>query len=116
MSPLRGTTKPARNVASQLTRQGHKVSADTVGDLLLEAGFSLQANTKIFAIAIQCGSWSSGEVAPHTLMDQTSDRCEPSMASRSQTFSETFRPRSPIITVFIREMCPGVAHSSDVPR
>jgi Rhodopirellula transposase DDE domain len=29
-----------------LTRQGHKVSADTVGDLLREEGFSLQGNAK----------------------------------------------------------------------
>lgn len=46
MSPLRWTTKSTRNLASELTRQGHKVSADTVGDLLREAGFSLQANAK----------------------------------------------------------------------
>lgn len=30
----------------ELTRQGHKVCADTVGDLLREEGFSLQANSK----------------------------------------------------------------------
>ncbi|MFB8183692.1 ISAzo13 family transposase, partial [Streptomyces sp. NPDC055966] len=46
MSPLRWTTKSTRNLADELTRQGHKVSADTVGDLLREAGFSLQANSK----------------------------------------------------------------------
>ncbi|MBT2406329.1 ISAzo13 family transposase [Streptomyces sp. ISL-87] len=46
MSPLRWTTKSTRNLAGELTRQGHKVSADTVGDLLREAGFSLQANSK----------------------------------------------------------------------
>lgn len=46
MSPLRWTTKSTRNIASELTRQGHKVSADTVGDLLREEGFSLQANAK----------------------------------------------------------------------
>src|SRR6266571_8034471 len=32
MSPLRWTTKPARKLAEELTRQGHKVSAGTVGD------------------------------------------------------------------------------------
>lgn len=46
MSPLRWTTKSTRNLAVELTRQGHKVSADTVGDLLREEGFSLQANSK----------------------------------------------------------------------
>jgi transposase len=46
MSPLRWTTKSTRNLAAELTRQGHKVGADTVGDLLREEGFSLQANAK----------------------------------------------------------------------
>src|SRR5206468_124231 len=35
-----------RNLAEELTRQGHRISADTVGDLLREAGFSLQGNAK----------------------------------------------------------------------
>jgi len=46
MSPLRWTTKSTRNLAGELTRQGHKVSADTVGDLLRGEGFSLQGNAK----------------------------------------------------------------------
>ncbi|MFI5845408.1 ISAzo13 family transposase, partial [Catenuloplanes sp. NPDC051500] len=46
MSPLRWTTKSTRNLAAALTATGHRVSADTVGNLLREAGFSLQANTK----------------------------------------------------------------------
>jgi transposase len=46
MSPLRWTTKSTRKLADELTRQGHRVSADTVGDLLREEGFSLQANAK----------------------------------------------------------------------
>src|SRR6266571_1796079 len=46
MSPLRWTTRPARTLADELTRQGHEVSADTVGDLLREEGFSLQGNAK----------------------------------------------------------------------
>lgn len=46
MSPLRWTTKSTRNLAAELTRQGHRVSADTVADLLREDGFSLQGNTK----------------------------------------------------------------------
>ncbi|MFD3567383.1 ISAzo13 family transposase [Streptomyces sp. NPDC058667] len=46
MSPLRWTTKSTRKLAAALTRQGHRVSADTVAGLLREEGFSLQANTK----------------------------------------------------------------------
>jgi len=46
MSPLRWTVKSTRRLAAELTRQGHKVSADTVGDLLREEGFSLQGNAK----------------------------------------------------------------------
>jgi len=46
MSPLQWTTKSTRHLAAELTRQGHKVSADTVGDLLREEGFSLQGNAK----------------------------------------------------------------------
>src|SRR5262245_26973091 len=42
MSPLRWTTKSTRMLAAELTRQGHRVGADTVGDLLREEGFSLQ--------------------------------------------------------------------------
>src|SRR5690242_7345638 len=43
MSPLRWTTKSTRNLAGELSRQGHRVSADTVADLLRQNGFSLQA-------------------------------------------------------------------------
>ncbi|GHG83674.1 ISAzo13 family transposase [Streptomyces griseocarneus] len=46
MSPLRWTTKSTRKLAAELTRQGHTVGADIVGDLLREEGFSLQANAK----------------------------------------------------------------------
>ena len=46
MSPLRWTTKSLRALAAELTRQGHRVSADTVADLLHEEGFSLQGNAK----------------------------------------------------------------------
>ena len=46
MSPLRWTTKSTRTLADELTRQGHRVGADTVGDLLREEGFSLQGNAK----------------------------------------------------------------------
>ncbi len=46
MSPLRWTTKSTRKLAAELTAQGHKVSADTVGDLLQAEEFSLQGNAK----------------------------------------------------------------------
>ena len=46
MSPLRWTTKSTRTLAAELTRQGHRVGADTVGDLLRAEGFSLQGNAK----------------------------------------------------------------------
>jgi transposase len=46
MSPLRWTTKSTRNLADELTGRGHRISADTVGDLLREEGFSLQGNAK----------------------------------------------------------------------
>lgn len=46
MSPLRWTAKSTRNLAAELTGQGHRVSADTVADLLREEGFSLQGNAK----------------------------------------------------------------------
>ena len=46
VSPLRWTTKSTRKLAAELTRQGHQIGADTVGDLLRSQGFSLQANAK----------------------------------------------------------------------
>ncbi|MFD3331018.1 ISAzo13 family transposase [Streptomyces sp. NPDC058701] len=46
MSPLRWTVKSTRTLAAELAQAGHKVSADTVADLLREEGFSLQANVK----------------------------------------------------------------------
>jgi Rhodopirellula transposase DDE domain len=45
-SPLRWTTKSLRHLAEELTRQGHPVSAPTVGRLLKRERFSLQANVK----------------------------------------------------------------------
>ncbi|GIJ27159.1 hypothetical protein Vqi01_23210 [Micromonospora qiuiae] len=47
MSPLRWTTVSTRSLAEALTRQGHRVSAGTVGGLLREQGFSVQANAKV---------------------------------------------------------------------
>ena len=46
MSPLRWTTKSLRHLAERLTREGHPVSAPTVGRLLRDNGFSLQATAK----------------------------------------------------------------------
>jgi hypothetical protein len=46
MSPLRWTVKSTRRLADELNAQGHQISADTVADLLREAGFSLQGNAK----------------------------------------------------------------------
>jgi len=46
MSPLRWTAKSTRALAAELTCQGHRVGADTVGGLLREEGFSLQGNVK----------------------------------------------------------------------
>jgi len=46
MSPLRWTCKSVRVLASELTRQGHAVSHQSVSALLQEAGYSLQANRK----------------------------------------------------------------------
>jgi hypothetical protein len=46
MSPLRWTTRSARKLAAELTRQGHPVSADTVAVMLHAEGFSLQGNAK----------------------------------------------------------------------
>ena len=61
MSPLRWTTKSTRKLAAELTAQGHKVSADTVGDLLRAEGFSLQGNAKtIEESSTRTGMRSSG--------------------------------------------------------
>jgi Rhodopirellula transposase DDE domain len=46
MSPLRWTCKSTRNLAEELTAQGHPVSAKTVAGLLAEMGYSLQATSK----------------------------------------------------------------------
>ena len=43
-SPLRWTCKSVRNLAEELQRQGHQVSHQTVGKLLRDLGYSLQAN------------------------------------------------------------------------
>src|SRR6266516_8018881 len=46
MSPLRWTTKSTRKLAQELTGQGHRVSADTVGDLLREEGSVCRATPR----------------------------------------------------------------------
>ena len=46
MSPLRWTCKSVRTLATELTRQGHGVSHQTVSEILQESGYSLQANRK----------------------------------------------------------------------
>ena len=45
-SPLRWTSKSTGTLARALTKQGHPVSARTVGRLLRKAGYSLQGNRK----------------------------------------------------------------------
>jgi transposase len=45
-SPLRWTSKSTSRLARELTKQGHPVSARTVGRLLRKAGYSLQGNRK----------------------------------------------------------------------
>ncbi|WP_432182812.1 ISAzo13 family transposase [Streptomyces sp. NBC_00063] len=41
-----GRRSPPRHLAGELTRRGHRISADTVADVLREEGFSLQGNAK----------------------------------------------------------------------
>jgi len=45
-SPLRWTCKSTRRLARELCRQGHPISDRTVAALLIEMGYSLQANRK----------------------------------------------------------------------
>jgi transposase len=45
-SPLRWTCKSVRNLAEELQREGHAVSYQTVGELLHDLNYSLQANQK----------------------------------------------------------------------
>lgn len=46
MSPLLWTSKSVEHLATELQREGHKVSATTVALLLQEGGYSLQSNRK----------------------------------------------------------------------
>ena len=54
-SPLRWTSKSVRHLADELATQGHRVSHRSVGSLLHEMEYSLQANRKTME-----GSQSSG--------------------------------------------------------
>jgi Rhodopirellula transposase DDE domain len=45
-SPLRWTTRSTRNLAAELTRQGHRIGPDTVAALLKAEGFSLQGTSR----------------------------------------------------------------------
>ena len=49
VSPLRWTTASLRDLARELTREGHPISAPAVGGLLRSMGFSLQGMAKIRA-------------------------------------------------------------------
>jgi hypothetical protein len=46
-SPLRWTTKSTRNLASELTEKGHKISHPVVGKILRWLGYSLQGTRKM---------------------------------------------------------------------
>jgi hypothetical protein len=46
-SPVRWTCKGTRRLAAELRRQGFRIGPDTVGKMLKEAGYSLQANRKM---------------------------------------------------------------------
>ena len=48
MRPLRWTCKSTENLAEELKNQGFKISADSVGRILKEQGYSLQSNRKRF--------------------------------------------------------------------
>jgi transposase len=49
-NPLKWTSKSMRNLESALRNKGYEISDTTIGDLLKEMGFSLQANRKDLAI------------------------------------------------------------------
>lgn len=52
-NPLRWTTKSLRNLADELSAEGFRVSYVTVGTLLEQMGFSLQANQKMMQVGKQ---------------------------------------------------------------
>ena len=74
-SPLRWTTKSLRHLTGELARQGHPVSAPTVGGLLRANGFSLQGNAKTLeGTSTRTGTRSSGTSTsrPSTIRPQAS--------------------------------------------
>ena len=58
-----------RNLADELTAAGHKVGSDTVGRLLHEQGFSLQANSK----TLEGGGHPDRDAQFSYINDQTAD-------------------------------------------
>jgi hypothetical protein len=61
VSPLRWTVKSTRNLAGELTARGHKVSADTVGDLLRAEASACRATPRPSrASGTRTGTRSSG--------------------------------------------------------
>lgn len=46
--PLKWTSKSLNDLADELSKKGYKISPNTVGSLLKDAGYSLQANRKRF--------------------------------------------------------------------
>jgi transposase len=75
MSPLRWTVKPTRTLARELTRAGHRVSADTVASLLREEGFSLQATPRPSRAA------STRTAMPNSAISTSSPACTGTPAS-----------------------------------
>ena len=72
MSPLRWTTKSTRNLAAELTRQGHRVGADTVGDLLRAGGSACRATPRPSrASGTRTGTRSSGTSASRSRLTRT---------------------------------------------
>jgi transposase len=68
-SSLCWTTLSTRNLADELTAAGHKVGSDTVGRLLHEQGFSLQANSK----TLEGGGHPDRDAQFSYINDQTAD-------------------------------------------
>jgi hypothetical protein len=93
MSPLRWTTKSTRRLAAELTRAGHRISADTVADQLREEGFSQQANAKNIEGSIPTGTRSGvhdfagpalGKAIPYGIYELTASPAAAASTERSQ--------------------------------
>ncbi len=86
-SPLRWTCKSTRLLARQLTKQGHPVSSTLVGQLLNEAGYSLQANRRrvkgsVIQIATLSFGISTGEFKNSKGLDNQRSRSTPRRRKR----------------------------------